>query len=202
MAFPLLALLGPLLGAAAGGIGSYFGSRSQAQPGGGMNALGGLNNRASFTQTPGGGELAQFEQLNPQQQQLQQQLVSMLSGQLGQGGEDPIADYARKQFQERGLPELLERFTAGGSNLSGSGIQNAILRAQTDLEGNLAAQRYGMLPNLLGQGLQPTTQQAYSPPQPGFLQNLLGNVGGGLSSIAPFFAAKYALGSDMFGGNR
>ncbi len=206
MAVPLLGLLGPLLMALAGGVGSYFGSKSggsQGTPQGPqsgsitdpLDALGGQ--QPSVTDVPGGGQLTQYNRQNPQQQDLLSQLLEQLKGQLGQGGEDPIADQARKQFKEVRLPELLERFVAQGSTLQGGGVRDAILRAQTDLEGNLAGRQYGMLQNLLGGALQPQQEQIFTPKEPSALMRGATTFGGpllqGVGSTLPFFAAKYGL---------
>ena len=203
MALGLLALLAPLLMAGASGLGSYFGSKSrgsqgtpQLGPQNGMDALGSLGGQQpSATELPGGGKLTEFSRQNPQQQQLLSQLLSHLSGQLGQEGQDPIEAQARKQFKEVGLPELLERFTAQGSTLQGGGVRDALLRAQTDLEGNLAGRQYNMLQNLLGGALAPQQEQIFTPPEQGLFGGALKGISGGLGAALPTFAAQYGLSS-------
>lgn len=206
----ILSALAPLLMAGASGLGSYFGAKSgsggsqgfggQPQFGsqGGFDAMKGLGQQPSVTDMPGGGKLTQYSRLDPQQQQLKGQLLSMLQGQLGQGGEDPIASQARKQFKEVGLPGLLERFTAAGSTLQGGGVRDAILRAQTDLEGQLAGRQYGMLQNLLGQGLQPQQEQYFTPKEPNAMMKALGIFGEPIlkgigDNLSASFQAKYGL---------
>lgn len=189
-------LLASLLG---GGLSSYFLGNNNRNSG--MNSLQGLNNTgsASFSQVPGGGQLGQFSALNPQQDQLQSQLLSLLSGQLGQNGNDPISDYAQQQFQQQGLPQLLERFTQGGSTLQGSGVRNAILGAQSNLSGQLGASRHQMLQNLLGQALAPTSNQIYSPKESGGFSGLLKGLSGGVGAALPVFAAQYGLNTQRRG---
>ncbi len=206
MALGLLALLAPLLMAGASGLGSYFGSKSrgsqgtpQLGPQNGMDALGSLGGQQpSTTELPGGGKLTEFSRQNPQQQQLLSQLLSHLSGQLGQPGQDPIAAQAQKQFKEEGLPGLLQRFTAGGSTLQGSGVRDAILKAQGDLEGGLAGRQYEMLQNLLGGGLQPQQEQYLTPKEPSGIMKALGIFGDPIlqgigSNLSAGFQAKYGL---------
>jgi len=204
MAIGIAALLSgliPLLMAGGSAVGSYFGSKgqgSQGTPQGpGMDALGGLGGQQpSVTDMPGGGQLTQFSRQNPQQQQLLSQLLEQLSGQLGQGGQDPIAAQARKQFQQRGLPELLERFAGQGKTLAGSSaMRNAVLEAQTNLESQLAGRQYGMLQNLLGGALQPQQEQLFTPPEQGLFGGALKGISGGLGASLPMFAAQYGLNS-------
>jgi len=195
MALGLLSLLAPLLAAGASGLGSFLGSRGSRGPQpGGVNALGGLDQQATFTDVPGGGKFGQFQQLTPEQQDLQKQLISLLSGQLGEPGKDPIAEQARTEFRERGLPELLERFTAQGSALRGSGTREALLRAQTGLESQLAGRKYQTLQNLLGPALSPTTDQLYMPEKPGGIGGLLKGLSATVGATAPIFAAQYGIG--------
>ncbi len=206
----LLAGLIPLLMAGGSAVGSYFGSRgkgSQGTPQGGpgMDALvglgqqpGGIGQQPSVTDLPGGGQLTQYSRQNPQQQQLLSQLLEQLSGQLGQGGQggqDPIAAQARKQFKQRGLPELLERFAGQGKTLAGSSsMRNAVLEAQTNLESQLAGKQYGMLQNLIGGALQPQQEQLYAPAQSNPLMTGLGMFGEPFLNKFGTGAAKYGLG--------
>ena len=203
----IIASLLPLLIKGGSAAASYFSGKGQGaqgtpQGGTGIDALGDLRGQQpSVTEMPDGGKLTQFSQQNPQQQQLLSQLLEQLKGQLGQGGEDPIADQARKQFKEVRLPELLERFVAQGSTLQGGGVRDAILRAQTDLEGNLAGRQYSMLQNLLGGALQPQQGQYLTPlppKEPSGIMKALGIFGSPIlqgvgSNLSAAFQAKYGL---------
>lgn len=186
-------ILASLLG---GALSQYLTSGNKNS---GMNSLQNMGQGGGFSQISGGGQLGQFSTLNPQQQGLQSQLLSLLGGQLGQSGTDPIAQYAQQQFQQEGLPQLVERFTQQGSTLQGSGFRNAVLGAQANLSGQLGANRYAMLQNLLGPALSPTTNQIYQPQEQGGMSGLLKGLSGGVGSALPLFAASYGLGNQARG---
>lgn len=190
-------ILASLLG---GALSQYLTSGNKNS---GMNALQNMGQGSGFSQVSGGGQLGQFSTLNPQQQGLQSQLLSLLGGQLGQPGgqpgSDPIAQYAQQQFQQEGLPQLVERFTQQGSTLQGSGFRNAALGAQANLSGQLGANRYAMLQNLLGPALSPTTNQIYQPKEHSGMSGLFKGLAGGIGSALPLFAASYGLGNQAKG---
>ncbi len=196
----IVASLLPLLMKGGSAVASYFskGQGSQGTPQGtpqgpGMKAVDSLGGQQpsltgqqpSLTEVEGGGKVFQSNQQNPQQQELLSQLIEQLKGLMGQGGEDPIAAQQRKQFDEVSLPSLLNRFRSGGGDLRGSGERDAILRAQTDLEGNLAGRKYNMLQNLFGPALQSQQEQIYYQPEPGI-------VGEAIKGFAPRFADSLA----------
>jgi len=112
----------------------------------------------------------------------QQDLLSQILGNLGQGGlggqgyEAAIQNLlgilsgspeafqafeapAKRQFQEETIPNILERFSGAGAR-SSSGVQQALGGAGRQLEENLSAQRAGLqqnavqqlLSNFMGQG--------------------------------------------------
>jgi hypothetical protein len=151
-----------------------------------------------FTGTP-----EKFEQrssLDPQQMNLQQQLVGAGMGQGAGGAFGQSADYYRnlmsdnpqdmqsfaapemRQFREDIIPGLSEQFAgmgAGGSGLSSSGFRNAAVSAGTDLAERLGSLRAQLrqvgaqgLQGIGAAGLSPYLQNMYRPQQPGFLQQL------------------------------
>lgn len=152
----------------------------------------------------------QVQKYNPQQLQALQQIL----GQSTEGlknpyqGFEPIAQYARSQFNQQTVPSLAERFTSLGSNSTSSpAFASQLGQAGAGLEEALAAQKsqYGQqnisqLMQLLGMGL---TQQHENVPvegESGFLQSILplliqagiggitGGATGGLSAILPGIA--------------
>ncbi len=180
MALPLLAGLG--LGAA-GGIGAGIEElvrRSQGGPGGNF-----------LTGYPG--QEKRFDRLNPQQQQVQsqglQQVLALLQGNpsnLATNSFAPIAQQARKQFNEQTIPTLAERFTAMGDGQKSSAFQGALGDASAGLEQGLASQQSGhnlqLLQLLMGLGMQPSFESTYTPGQPGLLQALTPGLGESLGS--------------------
>ncbi len=142
----------------------------------------------------------QFTNFNPQQQQAFSQILQMaLQGlQNPQQGFQPIENQARTQFNTQTIPSLAERFTSmgGDSRQQSSGFAGAIGAAGSGLEQALASLRsqYGIqnqnsLQNLLGMGLTPQYETAYTPRQPGFLESLFGSLGQAAGSAVPLLAA-------------
>lgn len=146
----------------------------------------------------------QFPLMSPQQMGLQnqsiQQAMSLLQN-LGQqpqgGGFAPIAQQARQQFQTQTIPSIAERFSNLGAQKS-SAFQGALGSAASGLESNLAAlgsqyglqergQQQDLLRSLLSVGTQRPFETAYFPRQPGFGENLLSGLGGGLGYGASTF---------------
>lgn len=167
------------------------------------------------------GKKAQIRQLptfNPQQQQLQSQLLQYLMQQLSQGPQDfqqgfePFENLARQNFEQRTVPSLAERFTSMGSGgQRSSAFQAALGQAGSGLESNLAALRsqYGLarqgqqqsqLANLLQLGLRPSVENIYNPRQPGLLENAavpaFGALGMGLGG-----GFGMQLGNSLWGSN-
>lgn len=145
-------------------------------------------------------KIKQQQLLNPSQQQLFSNVVGSLGGQAGQGfdylsrilSQDPeqIREFevpTLRSFQEETIPSILERFSGMGAR-SSSGLNQALARAGERLQESLGAQRAGLqqsaasqLFNLLGIGLQPTTQpyirQGTSGLSP-FIGSALASIGG------------------------
>lgn len=132
----------------------------------------------------------QIQRFNPQQQQginasLEQALAG-LSQPLGSGF-DPIAQQARTQFGQQGLPSIAERFSGlGAGSQRSSAFGQSLGQGMADLEGQLASQRgqFGLqernqFQNLLNLGLTPQYDTLYEPSQPGGLQRF----GAGLSAL-------------------
>lgn len=160
--------------------------------------------------------------LNPQQQQLFSQLFSALSGQnLGVGqnpafqqGQSFLQDLLsgspgafekfeapyRREFQERTIPALAERFSGLGSGAqSSSAFQQALGQAGAGLSENLASLRgrlqLGALPQALGFAQAPANQlqallgmntQAFLPRQKGFMESFGPSALQTLGQILPF----------------
>lgn len=151
-----------------------------------------------LTGTPGRAQ--QFPKYTPNQQTALDQILQMgLSGlQQTQGGFDfaPIERQARNQFQTQTIPSIAERFTAMGGGQRSGAFPAALGRAGAGLEQSLAAlksqhgiQQQGLLQNLLGLGLTPQFESAYTPSQPGFLgaagEPLLQGLGQSLPYLLP-----------------
>lgn len=121
---------------------------------------------------------------------------------------------ARRGFQEQTIPNILERFTGKGAG-SSSGLQQTLAGAGRQLEEGLAQQRGTMQQNAvqqllgnflrqsqLGLGTQ-TFENVMSPEQPGWLQQLLGSLSGGMGQFGGGVgqAAGGAAGRRFFGGS-
>ena len=171
-----------------------------------------------FGKSPTSQQLPLF---TPEQQTLLNTLRQQAQSQVGQPRKSvaelfaPIRQQAQQQYQERGIPGLLNQFTQGGGFGSGH-LASALAKGQSDLESQLAAQeaqatlgREGLeqqqLSQLLGLSLQPQFQTLYQPGTTGALGGaasslgsllplLLGNSLGGLGSIG-----GYSL-NRLFGG--
>lgn len=176
-ALPYLAQAAPYLGAAAGGA-----------------ALGGLANRGGVGNTLFGqsGQERQFQRFTPQQQQLQNQAISQLMAGLQPGGQldfGPIAQRARSQFSQQGIPTIAERFSSLGQNaLSSPALYSQLGGAAANLEEALAAQQGAFqqrnMMGLLGLAGQPSFETAYMPRQRG-----LAEIGGAsLLQMLPYLA--------------
>lgn len=127
--------------------------------------------------------ISQIPLLTPQQQGLQNQLISQLmpllqSSQRNQFNFEPIANQARSNFYNQTIPSLAERFSSMGG-IGSSGFRNTLGQAGAGLEESLAAlqsqyglQQQGMnqsnLINLLGLGLKAPFENIYQQPSPGF----------------------------------
>lgn len=139
----------------------------------------------------GGGNLLQLPKYNQQNQGGVEALLGQLRNMGMQGlqnpqqGFAPIEEASRRGFENRTIPLLAERF--GGLNATGSsGYNNALGGAGTDFELGLNAQRaqfgqqnIGQLLQMLQLGLQPSTENIYTPPGQSFGSSLAGGLGTG-----------------------
>lgn len=139
-----------------------------------------------------GEQTRQFPRFTPQQQQVLSQLLQGAGGLVPSGinylqnilGSSPEAFEAfeaptRRAFEERTVPTLAERFSALGGGQRSSAFGQQLAQAGTRLEEALGAQRAGLqgqalaqLQSLLGLGTTPQFETAFSPRQPGFLENI------------------------------
>ena len=143
-------------------------------------ALGGLANRGGVGNTLFGqsGQERQFQRFTPQQQQLQNQAISQLMAGLQPGGQldfGPIAQRARSQFSQQGIPTIAERFSSLGQNaLSSPALYSQLGGAAANLEEALAAQQGAFqqrnMMGLLGLAGQPSFETAYMPRQRGLFE--------------------------------
>jgi len=135
-----------------------------------------------FTGQPG--QFQQLPTMTPQQRMFQQQ---MMQG-AGQGMDfyrgilsgDPtqlnmMTAPMMRQFERQVVPGIAGRF-AGGNSMRGSAFQNALGRAGTDLQTNMAQIQAnlmqgaaGGMTNMAGYGMQPSFQNMYRPQTPGFM---------------------------------
>jgi hypothetical protein len=124
------------------------------------------------------GQERQFQRFTPQQQQLQNQAISQLMAGLQPGGQldfGPIAQRARSQFSQQGIPTIAERFSSLGQNaLSSPALYSQLGGAAANLEEALAAQQGAFqqrnMMGLLGLAGQPSFETAYMPRQRGLFE--------------------------------
>jgi len=163
-----------------------------------------------------------FGTQTPGQSQYLEQIMGMLN-QLGPDvsryfqdlfSDDPEAlermfAPARREFEERTVPGIAERFTGMGAGAqSSSAFQQALGSAGAGLSENLAAMRE----QLRGQGISALQgfgqtglgtkafETAFIPRQPGFLESLAGPVSQAALSMAGAYAGQPQLGAMMQGG--
>ena len=111
------------------------------------------------------GSIDKIPRFRPNQEQYMDQAaeIGMKGIQNPYEGFEPIAQYARKNFQENTIPEIMHQFIASGSNAPTSpGPWNQQGRAAEGMESNLAALKaqYGMqnrnqMMQMLNMGLAP-----------------------------------------------
>lgn len=153
------------------------------------------------------GKYKQISNLTPAQQKAQgqyvggagpafNQLYDYYGGLMGGTGADfeAFAAPEMRKFNEQIIPGLSEQFAGMGSGaLSSSGFRNAAVSAGADLSERLAQIR-GQLRQQGAQGLQglaqgamqPTVENVYQAPQPGFLETALPAIAGaGLNYMLP-----------------
>lgn len=166
----LLAAALPYLGTAAAGFAgnklASLGSSSQNQ-----NVPGSF----LFGQSP---QTLRFEKFNPEQQKAFSQILQQSLAGLGQNKFDfaPIESQARQGFSQQAIPGIAERFSQLNAQRS-SAFPQILGQAASGLETNLAALKsqhnlgqQQLLQSMLGLGLSPQFESAYSPRQPGFLE--------------------------------
>lgn len=182
-----MAFLDLLRGPLAGNVSNFGGSS-------GTN-----NNQGSFLGgTPA--QTQQFQRFTPQQQNALNQILSQATSglqNLNQFDTTPIEQEARNQFKTNTIPSIAERFTAMGSGPRSSNYLPALGQAGAGLEQSLASlranvglqqqgQQQNLLQNLLGIGLTPQFESAYTPSQPGFLEAAGAPLLQGLSQSLPY----------------
>jgi len=146
-----------------------------------MAFLGGL-----FGSGPQPSRTEQVPRFTPQQQAMQNQMLSMMGPLMQQMQQPqqkfdfgPVEQQARTQFREQTIPGLAERFTGmGAGGQRSSAFQGALGRAGAGLEENLAGMKSGiglqqqgmeqqrmqsLLASLLGGGMQPSFESYYTP---------------------------------------
>jgi hypothetical protein len=125
-----------------------------------------------------------FNQLLSGSQQQIPDIFKYLQGILGQNPESMQAFEApaMRQFQEKILPSIAERFS-GLDAQNSSAFAQTLGQAGAGLAENLSAQRANLssgalkqLLQLLGTGLSPQFENVLRPSQGGFLQKLLGGI--------------------------
>ena len=206
----LSAVLPALVQAGVGLYGSHRDRQAQRK----MGASGGnFQNDFGSMKRPKGYDV--FSTLNPQQASLLQQLLGSMSGQEGNISQNPLyqsgGNYLQKilsgdteafeaplmrQFNERIIPGLAERFAGAGAGAqSSSAFQNALGSAGADLSERLGALRGGLQGQAAGQALgyaqQPVNNlqnllsmntQAFAPKQKSWLQEMLTGLSGGVGA--------------------
>lgn len=152
------------------------------------------------------GRVEQVSRFTPQQQALQDQMISALGPLLQQlqqpANIDPILQQRKESFQTETIPGLAERFTGmGGSAQRSSAFQGALGSAGAGLEKDLAALQaqtqlsdLGRLQQLFGglsQGaFQPSFERDYVPGSQGAIPGLLAPIAQGLGAGIGGFAAS------------
>jgi len=143
-----------------------------------------------FLGTPG--QIKTTPTVTPQASNALQQLLSQGMQNTNFQG---IEDLARKNFQQKTIPSLAERFTAlSGDTRGSSAFQGALGQAGSDLESQLAALRgqYGL--QQLSLGLTPQFENMYQQGQGGAGAPLAQGIGSGIGYAAPSYLAS------LFGG--
>jgi len=163
--------------------------QGQAQGGGGPGGFPGgdaygprkMGGEGNFMQGYGS-QVEQFPIYTPQQHGIMNRLLP----QAAQGIESykegfaPLEEKARRDYLEKTIPSIAERFTQSGGRGS-SGFRNALGESAKSFEtdiGELGSRyslaRQGLLQNMLSSLLTPSYESFYSPQQPGLLQSLAG----------------------------
>lgn len=134
-----------------------------------------------MSMTPRGYE--RFSTLSDPQQQLFESLLGRLQGQLGGEGAEKFAAPYQRQFEERIVPGLAERFAGlGAGSQSSSAFQQALGGAGADLQERLAALGGQREQNALSQLLQllGMSTEGLIPKAKPWWQELLTGLSGGI----------------------
>lgn len=101
---------------------------------------------------------------------------------------EPIRQRAERDFTQRDIPSIAERFSSLGAQNSGA-FQRTLGQAQSGLRENLAAmeqdynlKRQQLLQNLLGMGLDPQFENIIHKRDPGLIENAATALAGGFGS--------------------
>lgn len=146
------------------------------------------------------GQLKTLDRFKPNQQGLQNQAISQF-GPLLQNLQkpadiEPILNQRRQSFNEQTIPSIAERFSSlGGGSQRSSAFQNALGRAGSDLETQLASlqsqvglqdlnRQQGLLGLLSQLGMQPSFEHFYQPGETGLLGHAAQGAGMGLGLYA------------------
>ena len=191
---PFLQSAAPYLGSAAAG---YAGS-SLANSGQGQQQPGGIGSQGNFL-TGASTQTHQLSRFNPTQTNMMNQLGQQgFKGLQGLNSSfEPIAQQARENFAQVGIPSIAERFTSGlggGSKLQGgqrsSAFGQSLGQGASGLESSLAAgqsehnaRQQDYFKSLLSLGLQPQFENAVEPGTEGLLKSLPGDLLKQLPSI-------------------
>lgn len=157
------------------------------------------------------GQNTQLSTLTPQQQQLLQQIMPMISGGINTSFDfNPIAESAQNRFMQNTMPSISDRFGAMDAQRS-SGYNQAVANAQRDLQLDLAGQQqqFGLQSqrnwsDILGLALQPQFENLYQEGRPSGIGNFLQQavplgLHAGAAALTggasiPFSAAMYGAG--------
>jgi hypothetical protein len=174
---------GATIGSVVPGVGTGLGAGIGAGVGGLAGLFGGLDIKE---------KLSEFDRFSPEQKALLSQILSALTGEAPTGGllgqafdTSALERPALRQFYEKTIPSLAERFAGAGAGAqSSSAFQQALGQAGVDLSERLAAmaqqQRMGLLGPLLGLGLTPQSDRYFQPSGPSGLAQGLGAISGGI----------------------
>jgi len=160
-------------------------------------------------------EIQQATTVNPQQEALQQQLISQLMGTTGQGmdwlkqllsgDESAFADFEapmKRQFEREVIPGISERFAGMGSGgaQDSSAFHQSLGSAGRDLTTNLASLRSGLkmnalqqLQSLMSPAYQKSFENVYDPGSYGVVGGALQSAAQGAGKAAGQAGAQYFL---------
>lgn len=116
------------------------------------------------------GEMLQTSTKTPQQTEFMNQQLNQASGLL-----DPKASeaYARSQYQQQGIPSIMQRFRgSAGQTGASSGLLSALSGGAANLESQLSGQRFGQGQGLAQMGLGQQFENTYRPKETGLLEAL------------------------------